>query len=467
MSAKNVRMTAPPRVYQVRRAQLAAQLRRPVVLAAGRARARHYATNAYPFRAGSTYLYFGGPPIEGAALVVEPGGDGNDGCHLLRTPSTLDDAVWTGATPSDDALAAAAGLDVGRLSRPEDLVELLAGRRAAYVAPPCPPTLSWLAECRVDPAERDDVLPIINLRLIKDEHEMQAMRFAADVAVEAHLAAMRATAPGKKESEIAAALEAVVIAAECRSSFTSGVSIRGEVLHSEGYSRILEPGRLLLVDAGAEEPGGYASDITRTWPVDGHFTGIQRELYETVLRAEEAAIAACRPGARYRDVHDIAARVICAGLVGASLLRGDPASLFERAAHTLFFTHGVGHLLGLDVHDLEDFGDLAGYPEGRTRRPEFGNKFLRLDRDLEPGMVVTIEPGIYLVPQIWQSAELSGPFEDVINWEAVDMLLNGHFGGIRIEDDIHVLGPDVDGPEVLTCALPKYPDAVAEIVGRS
>jgi Xaa-Pro aminopeptidase len=188
-------------------------------------------------------------------------------------------------------------------------------------------------------------------------------------------------------------------------------------------------------------------------------------LYDTVLRAEEAAIAACRPGARYRDVHDTAARVICEGLVEASLLRGDPDILFERAAHTLFFTHGVGHLLGLDVHDMEDFGDLAGYPEGRTRRPEFGNRFLRLDRDLAPGMVVTIEPGIYLVPQIWQSAELSGPFEDVTNWEAIDMLLNSHFGGIRIEDDVHVLPADEESPEVLTRDLPKEPDAVAELVG--
>jgi Xaa-Pro aminopeptidase len=225
------------------------------------------------------------------------------------------------------------------------------------------------------------------------------------------------------------------------------------VLHAIAYRNELQTSALLLIDAGAEEPGGYACDITRTVPVGGQWTPMQRQLYDTVLRAQHEAIAACRPGRRFRDIHDLAGRVICEGLVEAEMLRGDPAELAARYAHTLFFCHGLGHLIGLDVHDMEDFGDLAGYAPGRSRRPEFGNKFLRLDRDLAPGMTITIEPGIYLVPALWQRDDLVGPFADVVNRKAVDALLADCFGGIRIEETICVResGP----PEILNQGPPN------------
>jgi Xaa-Pro aminopeptidase len=181
-----------------------------------------------------------------------------------------------------------------------------------------------------------------------------------------------------------------------------------------------------------------------------------------VQRALQAAVAACIPGRRYRDVHNIAARTICEGLAQAGLLRGDAATLAARNAHALFFPHGVGHLIGLDVHDMEDFGDLAGYAPGRKRASEFGTKFLRLDRDIAPGYCVTIEPGIYLVPAIWERDDLVGPLADVINRPAVDALLRDGFGGIRIEHTIAVRG--IDGPEVLTADLPTDVDDVARLL---
>ena len=216
------------------------------------------------------------------------------------------------------------------------------------------------------------------------------------------------------------------------------------------------------MDGGAEEPGGYACDVTRTFPVGGRWSSIQRQLYDTVLDAMRQAIEACVVGRRYREVHDIAGRVICDGLVQAELLKGDPAELSERRAHTLFFAHGVGHLIGLDVHDMEDFGDLAGYAPGRKRREHFGDKYLRLDRDLEAGMCVTVEPGIYLVPAIWDDEELVGPLKDVVNRPAVDALLKDRFGGIRIEETVHVAA---GGPETLTAALVSDADDVAKCVG--
>ena len=467
MNNQSFNLTAPGAVYRERRARLASGLKRSLVIFAGRARARNYATNLYPFRAGSHYLYFGGPPIKGAVWLIEPGSDGRQGSTLLRPTADVEDMVWIGNVPGDDAIASAAGVEETSLQFPDKLGALLAGRPAAYLAPPCPPTMEIAKSLELRPAEEDELQLIIDLRLTKDEYELTALRRAADIAVEAHLAAMQETAPGRSEAQIAGCVMGTFTAHHAIPSFSPIITVHGEVLHCETFFNVLEAGQLLLVDAGAEEPGGYAADITRTYPVNGRFTPMQRQLYDTVLRAERAAIAACVPGKRYRDIHDLAARVICAGLVEAELLRGDPEELAARRAHTLFYTHGVVHLLGLDVHDLEDLGDLAGYAPGRKRRPAFGDKFLRLDRDLTPGMVVTIEPGLYLVPAVWQHDELVGPLSDDVNRPAVDALLKDGFGGIRLEDDVHVLGPDAPGPEVFTARLPTDPDAVAAIAGPS
>lgn len=476
MSGPSFKMSAPAGVYQRRRAALGAKLRQPLVILAGHSRPRNYPAHTYPFRAGSNYLYFGGPPIEGAAWIIEPGCDGESGCVLLRMPRTLDDEVWFGEGPSDAAIAFAAGIPESALELPNRLTKLLFDRQAAFVAPPCAISQRWMAESRIPHADPDEQLAIINLRLYKDDHEQAAMRRAATISVEAHLAAMRASRPGRREADVVAALMSVYVAHGGDTSFTPIVSIHGEVLHSEFYGHTLEPGRLLLVDSGGEEPTGYAADITRTYPVTGKWDSLQKQLYEVVLRAQMAAIDACVPGRRYRDVHDVAAREICAGLVAVGLLRGNVDALVERRAHTLFFTHGVGHLIGLDVHDMEDFGDLAGYAPGRTRRSAFGDKFLRLDRDLEPGFAVTIEPGLYMVPAIWRHNDMLAPFADVINRPLAEQLLNASFGGIRVEDTVLVRNEAKasaqkaeirdGGPEVLTAELPKEPNAVSAIVGN-
>ena len=464
MTTNTLNPTAPPAAYRDRRRRLAEKLQRPLLICAGLPGARHYATNTHAFRAGSSYLYFGGPPVSGAALLIEPGSNGEDGCLLVREVLGFDDIVWIGATPSDTQLAEASGLLESALITPDQLSDRLNKRIAGFIAPPCPKTREWTSTLGATKAEPDELLAVIDLRLYQDEHELAAMRRAAKIGVDAHVAAMNATRSGRRESDVAAALLSVFTAAQGGPSFTPIVSIHGEVLHSETYPNQLVAGRLLLVDSGAEEPGGYASDITRTYPVSGEFSPIQRKLYDTVLRAECEAIAACVPGKRFRDIHDLAGRIICEGLVEADLLRGDAAELSARGAHTLFFPHGLGHLLGLDVHDMEDFGDLAGYANGRKRRTEFGHKFLRLDRDLAPGMTVTIEPGLYIVPAIWANEELIAPFADAVNRSAIETLIKDQFGGIRIEDDVHIRAGDA-GPEVLTAALPKDADAVTAIVG--
>ncbi len=460
----SMNMPAPSAVYRDRRKKLAKKLTCPLVIFAGCARARKYATNVQPFRASSNYLYFGGPPIEGAALLIEPGSDGSTGCVLYRARPDFDEIVWTGDSASDEEISQASGIDLASLAEVDLLSKTIGNRDATGLCPPCPITAQRMQSSGIKPAGPEVQQAIIQLRLVKDTHELIAMREAARVGVEAHIAAMHACAVGQREADVAAALMSVYTANECDTSFTPIVSVRGEILHSHVYSNRLKAGDLLLVDSGAELPSGYTSDFTRTLPVSGEFTPIQRQMYDTVLRAQQQAIAACLSGARYRDIHDLAARAICEGLVEAQCLQGNIDDLVTRRAHTLFFTHGLGHLIGLDVHDMEEFGDLAGYAQGRSRREPFGDKFLRLDRDLQAGYALTIEPGIYLVPALWANDELTGPFRDVVNRATVNALLSDNFGGIRIEEVIVV--KESGKPEVLSEYLPRDADEVCALVSR-
>lgn len=461
--SSTIPMASPPEAYRARRAILAKSLTRPLVIFSGHAPARNYPANPHHFRPGSSYTYFGGPPLEHAALLIEPESDGDSGCTLLRPAPGPDDALWLGAIPDDAAICQATGIRWDGLGDSNQLAALLNGRDAGAIIPPYRDTLTEAARLRLKSANEDELLAIINLRLCKDEHELAAMRRSAEICVEAHKAAMGSTNPGWCEADVAAAFMQVLHRHQSTVSFNPIISIRGEVLHASGHRNIMPNDALLLCDAGVEEPTGYASDVTRTYPVSGKWSPIQRQLYDTVERALKAAVDACVPGTRYRDIHDLSAMIICAGLVEADLLRGDPAELAARNAHALFYPHGVGHLIGLDVHDMEDFGDLAGYAPGRTRRPEFGNKFLRLDRDLEPGLCTTIEPGIYFVPAVWTTPELVDPLADAINRKNVDTLLAQKFGGIRIEHTICVR--DESGPEVLSADLPTAADEVVELVG--
>jgi Xaa-Pro aminopeptidase len=233
-------------------------------------------------------------------------------------------------------------------------------------------------------------------------------------------------------------------------SYNPIVTTHGEVLHAQRSDGMLSAGDLLLADVGAETPEGWAGDVTRTWPVSGRFSGTQKAIYEVVLASQLAAIEQVRPGVRYRDVHRTAARVLVEGLVALQILSGDPQELFELGAAALFFPHGVGHLLGLDVHDMEDLGDRAGYAAGRTRATTPGDRYLRLDRDLKPGMALTIEPGFYQIKRLLERPEEVGALEPHLR--RTELARFADVRGIRIEDDVLVTE---SGCEVLTDNIPK------------
>jgi Xaa-Pro aminopeptidase len=422
----------------------------PALLASGKPRPRHYAANLFPFRASSHFLYFFGLSSPDAFGFF----DGQAWTLYLPEPGP-DDALWEGEVPSLAALAESTGCTVKPLGQ---LAHALSGRPVATLPNPEMETCVELSSLlgrevrpgRIEGLDAKLADAVIALRLRHDEAAVTEMRAAAETTAAAHQAGLRATRPGLRESAVRAAMEAVMLARDVPTAYNPIVTVHGEVLHNHHHHHELKEGDLLLVDVGSESPGGWAADVTRTWPVTGRYSSTQRELYEVVLRAQRATIAAVRPGVRYRDVHLTAHRELARGLVELGILRGDPEELVADGVSALLFPHGVGHLIGLDVHDMEDLGDRAGYAPGRTRSPEFGHRFLRLDRDLEPGMAVTIEPGLYVVPAILENAQLTARVGDRLNLGRLAQFADVR--GIRIEDDVLVTA---DGHEVLTSAIPK------------
>jgi Xaa-Pro aminopeptidase len=451
---------SPPAAFSARRRALEARLAGPALVASGTARPRNFRANRYPYRAESHFLYLVGIPLEGALLIVAP-----EGSVLYAEAPDPEEALWSGPQPTLDALSRELGVEV----RP--LEDLALGADVAVLHPQDRETANAIEELvdrpidaggaeleGVDAALADAV---IELRLRHDEHAVAQLRDAAAATALAHAAGMRATRVGVRECVVRAAMEAALTEVGMTTSYGSIVTVHGEVLHNERHDGLLEAGDLLLADVGAETPEGWAGDVTRTWPVSGSFSGTQRDAYQVVLAAQRAAIDAVRPGVRFRDVHHAAGRALVRGLCQLGLFRGDPEDLYQRGAGALFFPHGVGHLLGLDVHDMEDLGDRAGYAPGRKRSESKGDRYLRLDRDLEPGMCVTIEPGFYRIPGMIDDPKATGELESALDRQVLARFADVR--GIRIEDDVLVTDA---GAEVLTAKIPKLPAEVEAAVGN-
>jgi Xaa-Pro aminopeptidase len=442
-----------------RRQQLANLIDFPVILWSGSNSPRNFRANVFRFRASSHFLYFAGLPLANAAIRLEAGN-----LELFMEDPSPSSALWHGEMPTREEIAEKIGANVARpMAELESWVE-----DAATIA--VQDAATWTQQSQLlnrwvlpqSPPEGIDLelaKAIASIRLTHDDAALAELRKAAAVTVEAHKAGMAATPQAKLEAEVRAAMEGVIIANNMTTSYNSIVTVHGEILHNEHYHHNLQPGDLLLADVGAETDTGWAGDVTRTWPVSGKFSSTQRDIYHVVLAAHDACIAKIYPGVEYGDIHLLAARAIAEGLVDLGILQGNPQDLVEMDAHALFFPHGIGHLLGLDVHDMEDLGDLAGYEEGRTRSDRFGLGYLRLNRPLRPGMLVTIEPGFYQVPAILNDANLRSKYQNVVNWQRLSQFADVR--GIRIEDDVLVTK---EGSEVLTAALPNNADSVEDLV---
>lgn len=451
---------SPSRTFVERRARLCAAFKGSAVIASGLARVRNMQSSYFQFRAESHFLYLVGRQLEGALLLVHDGAT-----TLYVSPPEPEDELWMGPEPGVQQLAEACGLEVKSVA---DFVAPDAD--LAVLAPQDTDTAEWLAaqidrpvEAGGDPQTDADLAladAMMELRLTHDTAALDQMTQAAHVTERAHAAGLRSLRAGLREATVQAAMEAEIVAHGMIPAYPSIVTVHGEVLHNERHDGLLQAGDLLLADVGAETPEGWASDVTRTWPVNGSFSGSQRAIYELVLKAQQAAIVCVAPQVRYREIHRAAAKSMLEGLIALGIFKGDVEELYAMGAAGVFFPHGVGHLLGLDVHDLDDLGDRATYGEGRQRSQQMGERYLRLDRDLQPNMVVTIEPGFYQVPTIL-NGELPAGVAEALNRS--ELAKYADVRGIRIEDDVRVTS---DGHEVLTQAIVKSVTEI-EAVSRS
>lgn len=463
-------MERPPfsaEVYASRRRDLAAAAGSGLaVLLGNRESAMNYADNPYPFRQDSTFLYYFGLDRPDLAAVL----DLDDGAAtLFGDDASLDDIVWTG--PQTGVAEMAEWARVDRTARRDDLTATLLEARAGGR------TLHWLPPYRAEHvvelstrlgvgldtvsagASAGLVRAVVAQRAVKSEAELAEIEVAVAISVEMHLTAMRRARPGMIELELAAAVQEVAERHGGRLSFPTILTIHGETLHNHYRGNVLESGRLLLVDCGAEAPSGYAGDLSRTFPVDREFTTRQKEIYEIALAAHEAAVARLAPGVPFRDVHLTACRELAAGLGELGLMKGDPDEAVAAGAHAFFFQCGTGHMMGLDVHDMENLGeDLVGYDGSIERSAQFGLKSLRLARPLEPGFVVTVEPGIYFIPELFDRWGAEGRFSEFIDYERVEPYRD--FGGLRSEEDFVITA---DGARRLGPDLPKTIGAVEAI----
>jgi Xaa-Pro aminopeptidase len=423
----------------------------------------NFTDNPYPFWQDSSFLYYLGLNEPGLAALIDV--DENH-CTLFGHERTLDEIVWTGELPTLAERGADAG--VADCQPPAELKTRLSvaiqGGRTIHCLPPYRDTttikIAQLLEVPTADVEsivsRDLVRAVVAQRSIKSAEEVAEIEQAVAWAREIHTLAMRLARPGMREQKIVGAIEGLLMSQGSAVSFPVIFSVRGEVLHNHNHDNIMQEGDLAILDAGAMSRSRYASDITRTFPVGKSFTPRQRDIYQIVLAAEEAAIAALKPGKPYEDVHLLAAHKVAEGLKDLGLMKGDIEAAVEQGAHALFFPHGLGHMMGLDVHDMESLGeDHVGYDDSVARSTQFGRAYLRLAKSLEPGHVITVEPGIYFIPQLIDSWAKEERLAEFIVYDKLDDWKD--FGGVRIEDDLLVTP---DGYRLLGAPIPKSVDEV-------
>lgn len=416
-----------------------------------------YPGNCHEFRQDSSWLYFFGIPAPGLRATI----DLDSGVSTLYCDEIgMADLIWTGPRPGASELAAAAGISAVRptASFSGDVATALSsGRRTRYLPPYRGETRIVLGEALGLPparvgegADRFLIESVVALREIKEEREVSEHEEAVALTAAMHMALLAQAQAGWSEARAAALVSHVAAESGAQLSFTTIATIHGETLHTTGRSGIMRRGGLFLLDAGAESPEGYAGDLTTTFPVDASFSSRQAAIYGIVLRMAERAVSAIRPGARFLDIHLAAALELVLGLKDLGIMRGDPVQAVAEGAHALFFPHGLGHMIGLDVHDMEGLGeDSVGYGEELARSDRFGLRSLRLAKTLKPRMIHSVEPGIYFIPGLiadWKSELRHQAFIDyraLERWEGL--------GGIRNEEDWIVtdsgarrLGPEFD-----------------------
>jgi Xaa-Pro aminopeptidase len=451
-------------IYQNRRNVLKKRFDSGILLFPGNEESpMNYPANPYPFRQDSTFLYYWGLDFPGLYAVI----DIDSGEEMLfGYDFTVDDIIWMG--PQETLAEKAARVGVTRSESLEAVDKIVGdavqqGRVVHFL--PCYRAETGFAIQRLTgiPYERINasaseelVRAVVAQRSIKEPEEIREIEIALDISYQMNEAAIRHSRPGLTEREVYGIVEGIVLSRGSHVSFPVIFSIHGETLHNHSHENVMKEGDILVLDSGAESPCRYASDITRSFPVSGKFTSFQKEVYNAVLSAQEESIAMMKPGLPFREVHLRAARVMADGLKAAGAMKGNMEDAVAAGAHALFFPHGLGHMLGLDVHDMEGLGeDYVGYDTKIKRSDQFGLAYLRMGKTMEPGHVLTVEPGLYFIPQLIDLWKGEKKFQEFICYDEVEKLRD--FGGIRIEDDVLITE---SGSRVLGKPIPKKVDDV-------
>ena len=433
-------------VYKNRRARLKEKVKSGLVLILGNGEApANYTDNTYKFRQDSSFLYFFGLNQPGFAGVIDI--DSGDE-YLFGNDVDMDDIIWMGPQPRVKDMAARVGVSkTAPFARLADCMKtaISQGRRIHFLPPYRFRNMLLLEELLgIRPAlvknyaSLELIKAVVDLRSVKEPCEIEEITKACNIGYEMHTAAMRNCKPGVKEQYIAGLIEGIAASYGSMVSFPVILSQNGETLHNHDHSQILQEGRMMLTDAGAEEVSHYCSDFTRTVPVGGKFLTRQKEVYNIVLAANNKAIEIAKPGVTYQYVHLEVCKVLAQGLKDLGLMKGDVNEAVAAGAHALFMPHGLGHMMGLDVHDMEDLGQIyVGYDDETRPIDQFGTSSLRMGRRLQEGFVITDEPGCYFIPALIDQWRAQGMHKEFLNYDKIETFKD--FGGIRLEDDILII----------------------------
>lgn len=452
-------------------ADSAAEGKRGIALFIGNTEApAQYKDNCYKFRQDSTWLYFFGidQPLYAAIIDLDNGNE-----TIFANDVEIGDIIWMGPQPSVASVAASVGVE--KSAPYTDLNAAVAkvlaeGRPVHFVKPSRyynTMKIASLLGCGTDEVAGRFSLAltkaIISMRLVKEDCEIEAIDDACNLGYEMHTVARNSIVPGIIEQEIVGKMDGVTLSKGWGVSFPTILTQHGETLHNHLHDKIIEPGKLMVIDAGAESNVHYASDFTRTYPTSGKFTAKQREIYQIVCDCNEFAFSMIRPGISYREVHLKTMHLMLEELRALDIVRGDVQDMVEAGIAGLFMPHGLGHNMGLDVHDMEDYGEnYVGYDDDQSRSPQLGLGSLRMARKLVPGNVITDEPGIYFIPALiekWKSEKTDQGF---VNYQKLESYYD--FGGIRLEDDVLVTA---DGARRLGKErLPISPDDIEAAMAK-
>lgn len=402
----------------------------------------NYPANAYKFRQDSSFLYYFGQHREGLVGVIDVD---NDKEWLIGDDIDINDIIWTGFVPSVSDLGAEVGVaNSAPMSSLKTMVDKAKaeGKTVHYLPPYRHDTMIQISDfLGMHPLKTREmaslklIKAVVDMRAVKSDEEVEEIERAMEIGYDMHMTAMRACAPGVTEQHIAGLMEGIAHGRGCKVSFQSIVTMHGEIQHGYPSLRPLEAGRLLLVDAGAETVNNYCSDNTRVTPISGKFTPRQRDIYSIVEACHDLAIEKAKPGVKWMDVHLDVCRLMAERLKAVGLMKGNTEDAVQAGAHAMFLPHGLGHMMGMDVHDMEGLGQVyVGFDDEVRPSTQFGLNCLRCGRRLQKGFVMTDEPGIYFIPHLIDLWRSEGKHTEFINYDLLETYKD--FGGIRLEDDI-------------------------------